>query len=94
MWNCHHALATTALSCKSGLWKSCISNSTYSLTGCRFEGNQASTGKFDVADHLFHSACENPFLFGRGGGVSVFFNNSARNNQLTLTNCSFHGFQV
>ena len=84
---------TTGLSCKSGLWNSFISDLTYSITGCRFEGNQASTGKFDVVDHLFHSGCGNQFLFGRGGGVAVFFKDSARSNQLTLNNCSFHGFQ-
>ena len=85
---------TAALSCKCDLWNSSISNSTFSITGCRFEGNQASTGKFGVADHLFHSGCENQFLFGRGGGVAVFFKDSARNNQLTLNNCSFHGNQA
>ena len=56
---------TTALGCKSGLWNPSISNSTYNITGCRFERNQASAGEFDVAYHLYDSGCENQFLFGR-----------------------------
>ena len=71
---------TTALGCKSGLWNPNISNSTYNITGCRFERNQASAGEFDVAYHLYDSGCENQFLFGRGGGLAVFFKYSARDN--------------
>ena len=72
---------TTALGCKSGLQDPSISNSTYNITGCHFERDQASAGEFDVAYHLYNSGCENQFLFGRGRGLAVFF---------TVTNCSFH----
>ena len=81
---------TTALGCKSGLWNPSISNLTFNITGCRFQRNQASPGEFDAAYHLYDSGCENQFLFGRGGGLAVFFKDSARDNLITVTNCSFH----
>ena len=79
---------TTALGCKSGLWNLSISNLTFNITGCHFQRNQASAGEFDAAYHLYDSGCENQFLFG--GGLAVFFKDSARDNLITVTNCSFH----
>ena len=67
-----------------------LSNATYNITGCQFNGNEASTGEFDIAHHFSRPSCENQFSFGRGGGLAIFFKEGAKYNHISLTNCSFH----
>ena len=78
---------TPAINCESELH---ISNATYNITGCQFDGNEASTGEFDIAHHFSRPGCEKQFSFGRGGGLAIFFKGCAKDNYISLTNCSFH----
>ena len=85
---------TPAINCESELSNTYISNATYNITGCQFDGNEASTGEFDIAHHFSRPGCENQFSFGRGGGLAIFFKGCAKDNYISLTNCSFHGNQA
>ena len=81
---------TPAMNCESELSNTYISNATYNITGSQFDGNEASTGEFDIAHHFPRPGCENQFSFGRGGGLAIFFKGCAKDNHISLTNCSFH----
>ena len=67
-----------------------LSNTTYNITGCQFDGNEASTGEFNITHHFSSPSCKNQFSFGRGGGLAIFFKEGAKDNYISLTNCSFH----
>ena len=82
---------TPAINCESELSNTYISNATYNITGCQFDGNEAFTGEFDIAHHFSRPGCEKQFSFGRGGGLAIFFKGCAKHNYISLTNCSFHG---
>ena len=83
---------TPAINCESELSNTYISNATYNITCCQFDGNEASTGEFDIAHHFSRPGCEKQFSFGRGGGLAIFFKGwCAKDNYISLTNCSFHG---
>ena len=43
---------TPAINCESELSNTYISNATYNITGCQFDGNEASTHEFDIAHHF------------------------------------------
>ena len=83
---------TPAMNCESELSNTYISNATYNITGCQFDGNEASTGnEFDIAHHFSRPGCEYQFSFGRGGGLAILFKGYAKANYISLTNCHFHG---
>ena len=85
---------TPALNGESGLSNTYNSNATYNITGCQFGGNEASTGEFDIAHHFSRPGCEHQFSFGRGGGLAIFFKKGAKENHISLTNCSFRSNQA
>ena len=86
---------TPALSnCESGLSNTYTSNATYNITGCQFSRNEASTEEFEIAHHFSRPGCEHQFSFGRGGGLAIFFKEGARDNHISLTNCSFRSNQA
>ena len=62
-------------------------DSTYLFTECTFAHNKAFIGptnaSFMVTYHQNHMA------FGRGGGLSVFFNGNSSNNTFNISNCTF-----
>ena len=81
---------TPAMTCKSELSNTYISNATYNITGCQFDGNEASTGEFNITHHFSPPSCDNQFSFGRGGGLALLFKEGAKDNYISLINCSFH----
>ena len=66
------------------------SDSVYLFDNCEFIDNKANTlekykssSSFILPYHKIHEA------FGRGGGLSVFFKGSAKNNTIHVVNCTF-----
>ena len=64
--------------------------STYLFTECTFAHNQAFTDTTGVATPIYIVPYRrNHVAFGRGGGLSVFFNANANSNHFSILNCSF-----
>ena len=78
-------------SCENGTQESYTDHNhgaTYNFTSCTFIENEAhslneTNSSFIVPHHKEHVA------FGRGGGLSVFFNADSWNNTFTISGCNF-----
>lgn len=66
------------------------SNSIYFFERCTFSGNKASNIMANSSSTFIFLDKTNHEAFGRGGGLSIFFNHNATNNQMIVLNCSFN----
>ena len=64
------------------------SNSSYSISGCSFSNNVASTVNADRTTYF--KASEDKFQgLGRGGGLCIFIRGYAEMNTISVSNCNF-----
>ena len=69
-----------------------ITGSKYMFYNCSFNWNKASASDGASSDVSFILPYQyNHVAFGRGGGLSVFFNGNAANNTVNVLNCNFVG---
>ena len=64
-------------------------HSTYDFTNCEFSFNEASTVETGSVALFLVPYRQNHVAFGRGGGLSMFFNGNANNNSVQITDCMF-----
>ena len=70
------------------------SASDYEFSSCHFVNNSASGGGFKVT-HIIHSKNKSDhYVFGRGGGLLVYFKGNASDNNVSLSSCEFEDNQA
>ena len=81
------------VSCENGTQDSYTDHnhdSTYNFVSCMFTQNEANSLNTSNASFLVPHR-EHHVAFGRGGGLSIFFNGDASNNTFTISDCIFSG---
>ena len=62
--------------------------STYDFVNSTFSGNEALNGSANFPTFIIPYAC-NHDVFGKGGGLALFFKGNASGNTVRLSNCTF-----
>ena len=65
------------------------SNGVYELTKCHFIKNSASNGGI-----VSSKTKRRHYIFGRGGGLLLYFEGNAKNNNIIITSCEFRENQA
>ena len=63
--------------------------SVYEFVSCHFINNSASSGGFKTTQSFNSETKSNHYVFGRGGGLLVYFKGNASNNSVSLSACEF-----
>ena len=70
------------------------SNSSYTFENCSFSNNKAGsvdqTSSKKSSNYIIPNK-QSHVAFGRGGGLSIFFKGTARDNSFNISNCKFRG---
>ena len=64
-------------------------NANYLFSNCTFVYNKADSIDPTNASTFILPLGRNHIAFGRGGGLSIFFNGNASHNRVSITDCSF-----